>query len=639
VTKSAFRLGGLGSATLLTGLLLGSGLAPTGLHAQEPGRGLRGSAELEAFLDGVMTVDLRDKHIAGAMVAVVKDGALVLAKGYGYADLARRIPVDPERTLFRPGSVSKLFTWTAVMQLVEQGKLDLGTDVNQYLDFKLPATYPEPITLKDLMTHSAGFEEDPRGLISEDSAAIQPMGEWLKARRPARVLPPGRFTAYSNYGTALAGYIVERVSGEPFADYVQHHILDPLGMEHTTAHQPLPAALAPDMSVGYEWRDGRFVAHSFEFLPGAAPAGVISASAADMAKFMIAHLQHGQLGDARILADSTSRRMQTHAFGGDSRLNGFALGFYEKSSHGLRIIGHGGDSQWFHTDLTLIPSENLGVYVSFNTNTGGQLTFRPFLEEFLDHYYPETLPAITAPAGFLATAGRFAGLYRSNRRSFTTYFKAFGLAGGTTVSVGDDTTLVMNEPEGTLRLVPIDSLLFREKNGDQRVAFSADASGRITHAFMGGDPTSVLDKQAWYEGTSLHLFLWALATLVSIGLVGGGIRRLFRSRTRGEPGVRMAGKWLVAAALAELAFMGAVVKLSGDLITLILNGNQTPILITLAFPVLLALFLLGALIVGFRQWNAPRVSTGARLRFTGTVVVLLLFLWSLNQWNLLGWKV
>ncbi len=639
MTCSAFRLGGLGPATLLAGLLLGSALAPTGLQAQEPARGLRGSAELEAFLDGVMTVDLRDKHIAGAMVAVVKDGALVLAKGYGYADLARRIPVDPERTLFRPGSVSKLFTWTAVMQLVEQGKLDLTTDVNQYLDFKLPATYPEPITLKDLMTHSAGFEEDPRGLISDDSTSIEPMGQWLQAHRPARVRPPGQYSSYSNYGTALAGYIVQRVSGESFADYVQHHILDPLGMAHTTAHQPLPATLAPDMSVGYEWRNGAFVPHGFEYLPGAAPAGVISTTAADMAKFMIAHLQNGRLGDARILADSTAERMHTRAFGGDRRVNGFALGFYEKSSHGLRIIGHGGDSQWFHTDLALIPSEHLGVYLSFNTNTGGQLTFRPFLEEFLDHYYPETLPAITAPAGFLATADRFTGLYRSNRRAYTTYLKALGLAGATSVSVGDDSTLVMGGSDDPLRLVPIDSLLFREKNGNQRVAFSVDASGRITHAFMGGDPTSVLDKQAWYEGTNLHLFLWAFATLVSIGLVGGGIRRLFLSRARGEPGVRMAGKWLMAAALAELAFMLALVKVSGDLITLLLNGNQTPILIALAFPVLLALFLLGALIVGFRQWNAPRVSTGARLRFMGTVLVLLLFLWSLNQWNLLGWKV
>jgi len=630
--------GGL-PAPLAVALLVGV-LAPgsANLAAQAPARGLRGAAELEAFLDGVMTVDLRQRHIAGAMVAVVKDGAVVLAKGYGHADEARKIPVDPERTLFRPGSVSKLFTWTAVMQLVEQGRLDLSADVNQYLDFKIPDTYPEPITLKDLMTHSAGFEEDPRGLISEDSTSIEPMGQWLQEHMPARVRPPGSYTSYSNYGTAVAGYIVQRVSGESFADYVQHHVLDPLGMAHTTAHQPLPANLAPDMSVGYEWRDGAFVPHGFEYLPGAAPAGVISTTAADMAKFMIAHLQHGRLGDVRILADSTSERMQARSFGGDPRINGFALGFYEKSSHGLRIIGHGGVSQWFHTDLALIPSEQLGIFVSFNTNTAGELTFRPFLEEFLDHYYPDVPSTISAPAGFLANAGRYAGTYRSNRRAFTTYFKAFGLVGATTISVGDDSTLVMSGGEGVLRLVPIDSLLFRERTGNQQVAFAADESGRITHAFMGGDPTSVLDKQAWYEGATLHLFLWGLATLVSLGLLWGGLGRLVRSKAHGDPPARIAGRWLVAAALAELAFMVAVVKLSGDLITLILNGDQTPIFVALGFPVLLALFLLGALVAGFRQWRAPRISTGARVRFIATAVVLLLFLWSLNQWNLLGWR-
>ena len=327
--------------------------------------------------------------------------------------------------------------------------------------------------------------------------------------------------------------------------------------------------------------------------------------------------------------------MQTRAFGPDPRVNGFALGFYEKSSHGLRIIGHGGDSQWFHTDLSLIPSEHLGLFVSFNTNTGGGLTFRPILEEFLDHYYPESPPPIAAPADFATRASRFTGTYRSNRRSYRTYFKAFALAGATTVSLGEDTTLVMSGGGELLRLVPVDSLLFREKRGNQLVAFEQDDRGRITHAFLGGDPTSVLDQEAWYDATALHLALWALATLASLAILIGGIvalRRHPRSPSLGRG-------WLVGAALAQVAFMVAVVLLSGNLVTLILNGDETPIKIALVFPILAALFTLGALVAGVRRWRASGVPVGARLRFGGAIVILALFFWSLAEWNLLGWKL
>ena len=142
-------------------------------------RGLRDRAELEAFMDGVMVAQLRDHHVAGATVSVVKDGALFFAKGYGSSDVRQQRPVAAESTMFRVGSISKLFTWTAVMQLVEQGKLDLNTDINTYLDFKIPATFPQPITLTNVMTHTPGLEEDPRDLFTEDSSHITPMGKWL----------------------------------------------------------------------------------------------------------------------------------------------------------------------------------------------------------------------------------------------------------------------------------------------------------------------------------------------------------------------------------------------------------------------------------------------------------------------------
>ena len=198
-------------------------------------------AELEAFMDGIVEAQLEAYNIAGAVVAVVKDGALFFAKGYGYADLKARKRVEADKTLFRIASISKLFVWTAVMQLVEQGKLDLNTDINTYLThFKIPDTYDEPITLTHLMTHTAGFEEYVIGLFAKDSNRLLPLGDILAQELPARVRPPGEAASYSNHGTALAAYIVEKVSGKAWNDYVEENILRPLGMNRTTFRQPVP---------------------------------------------------------------------------------------------------------------------------------------------------------------------------------------------------------------------------------------------------------------------------------------------------------------------------------------------------------------------------------------------------------------
>ena len=204
---------------------------PRTLLSQE--RGPTDPAELESFLDDLLKNEMEEYHIAGAAVSVVKDGELFFTKGYGYANLEKDIPVDPEQTLFRIGSVTKLFTATAVMQLVEQGKLDLDADINTYLDFRIPDTYPQPITIKNLLTHTSGFEDRLADVLVSDAADIVPARGWLVSHMHARVRPPGDSPAYSNYNAMLAGYIVARVSGQPYDEYIQDHILNPLGMAHS----------------------------------------------------------------------------------------------------------------------------------------------------------------------------------------------------------------------------------------------------------------------------------------------------------------------------------------------------------------------------------------------------------------------
>jgi CubicO group peptidase (beta-lactamase class C family) len=300
---------------------------------------------MEAFLDGLIMGALRERSIAGATLAVVGGGEVLFTRGYGWADVEARRPVDPDETLFRIASVTKLFTAVAVMQLVEEGLLDLDTDVNQYLELRIPDHESGPITLRHLLTHTAGFEDDFRNLFSFDPTREISPEAWLRENLPPRARPPGSWSVYSNHGTALAGHIVERVSGMSWEGYLERRILEPLGMTRTTGREPLPTALAPLASEGFAPEAGSFRTLPFELTPGGAPAGSMSSTAADMATFMLAFLGGGAVGDARILEEETVRAMLARQFGHDPRLPGNGLGFFEMSSHGVRILGHGGNTQ------------------------------------------------------------------------------------------------------------------------------------------------------------------------------------------------------------------------------------------------------------------------------------------------------
>ena len=301
-------------------------------------------ADLEAFLDALLPAQLQSRDIAGAVVAVVKDGQVLLAKGYGYADFAAKKPVVADQTLFRPGSISKVFTATAVMQLVEQGKLDLDRDVNDYLDFAIPKTFAEPVTLRRLLTHTAGFEDALKNLFVPSAKEMRPLRDYLIAAMPERIFRPGTVPSYSNYGLALAGYIVERSSGEPFEKYIAAHILEPLRMEHSTFAQPLPPSLEATMSQGY--LAAAQGAKNFEFIP-AAPAGALSTTGADMTRFMLAFLADGTLDGATILKPETVRAMEARQFELHPALRALGFILMEYSSNGQRIVGHAGDTILF----------------------------------------------------------------------------------------------------------------------------------------------------------------------------------------------------------------------------------------------------------------------------------------------------
>jgi len=437
------------------------------------------AADLEAFLDGLVPQQIKHDDVAGVTISVVKDGKLLFAKGYGYADVKQKKPVSPQDTLFRPGSISKLFTWTAIMQLYEQGKLDLDRDVNTYLDFKIPDAFGKPITLKNIMTHTPGFEEQVKDLFRNDTSKLN-LGEYLKNHIPARIYPPGTVPAYSNYATSVAGYIVERVSGRPFDEYVAENIFKPLNMTHSTFTQPLPSNLAPLMSNGY--RLGSDDPGLFEVV-NPFPAGSLSSSATDMAQFMLAHLDDGQLSGARILKPETARLMHSRLFGLDDAANAMCYGFYEESRNGHRIIGHAGDTVFFHSDLHLVLDQKVGFFVSYNSAGRGDSPGRLNLwYAFLDRYYPYTPPAASS-ATAKDDAKAASGTYTLSRRSETSFLKTASLLSQFTVSpVGDGDIEIpqLTGPNGKpKRWQAVGPMTFVERDGQDKLIFKPDESGHI----------------------------------------------------------------------------------------------------------------------------------------------------------------
>jgi CubicO group peptidase (beta-lactamase class C family) len=485
-------------------------------------------ADLEAFLDGLMPAQLQREDIAGAVIAVVRDGKVIFAKGYGFSDVEKRTPVTADATLFRPGSISKLFTWTSVMQLSEQGKLDLDKDVNEYLDFKIPPAYGKPITLNNIMTHTAGFEEVARDLFVSDAAHMHSLEQFLEHHVPDRIFPPGVIPAYSNYATALAGYIVQRVSGKPFAQYVQDNIYTPLEMQRSTFVQPLPDNLKPMMSNGYKKASEK--AHPFEFVE-AYPAGSVSTTARDMCNFMIAHLQNGQFGDKQILKPETAKLMHSRLFGTDDRLNAMAHGFYEESRNGQRIIGHGGDTVFFHSDLHLILDKNVGFFVSYNSAGKGETSARTLLfESFLDRYFPFTPPAGAKADSAAADGKQIAGSYKSSRRFDTSFLSLTTPLGEPKVVPHADGTISVDplkDASGQLKKYEeISPFLYREVHGQDKIGFKKDAEGnwqfQLDYPFFIFQKVGLLQSKTFnivvlcfgLGVLGLTILLWPVAALV-----------------------------------------------------------------------------------------------------------------------------
>ena len=432
--------------------------------------------ELEKFLDAIFTEQMEKQHIPGAVFVFVKDGKVFFSKGYGFANVERRQRVVPEQTIFRIGSISKVFTANAVVQLADRGRLRLQTDVNRYLTkLKVPATYPQPVTAAQLITHTAGFDEIRPGTQGPNKESVMPLADFLRTRL-VRIRPPGETIAYSTYGITLAGLLVEEVSGMSFESYLAKNIWQPLKMARTNIS--VPAELMNDLAMGYDYVNGTNQPQAYEWYH-TTPASSINSTAMDMARFMIAHLQNGRLGDARIMSERAARDMHRQHATGHPKLPGFAYGFYEDDYQGLRLIEHGGNMAGFSSLMVLIPERNAGFFmVSHHEATNLREIVKWAL---LERYYPpKDAPNIPRPApDFNARASRFVGSYRWNIYCQTCPTRAqLPLL---KVTSNSDGTLSMNNR----RWIEVAPLFFIREDGKGKIAFRADSAGKITYLFTG----------------------------------------------------------------------------------------------------------------------------------------------------------
>jgi CubicO group peptidase (beta-lactamase class C family) len=621
-------------------------------------------AELEAFVDATVQLAMDDKHVAGATVAVVQDGRPVLEKGYGFASFAPARRVDPATTLFRIGSISKTFTWIEVMRAVEAGKVDLDAPVNGYLspELRIPDEgFKQPIRVRDLMTHSPGFEDRVLGvLFAAKPADVLPLDEFLRKYRPRRVREPGELSSYSNYGAALAGAIVEQVNGERWQDLIERDILKPLGLTHVTGREPypprpdLPAPLAAelegDLAKPLRWNGVAYDARSFEYITQVAPAGAMSASARDMARYMLLLLGDGTLDGVTVFGPDAARAFRTPLTKLPPEVGALDAGFFQSPLPGGFIgYGHNGATLSFFSNMTVVPALRLGIFVSTNTEGGGALS-DPLPGRVVERFYAPSRepPAAPGKLDVAATRGIYAGDYVSTRRRYE------GLEGfvmrlqGVSVSVTPEGYLLVGGVGASAqRFVPAErSDEFRNANGAAgalgTVRFERDGSRATRIAVV---PIAFERVTPLYSRNTLAL-LAVLALLTSAGVALGGFSRLAH-KPAASAGQRRAGRVQLAAAwlwLASCAAFAAFGARAADATNIVYSWPGVPILVASSAALAAsALTLVSALFLP-AVWrgalDGARAAAGwsvwRKARFTLALVIFAAFAIVLGAWGALA---
>lgn len=394
-------------------------------QTQRTGTPVLSAKEVKAFTDAYFAKPEISKMLAGALVVIVKDDKVLLNTGYGYADLETKEKIDPDRTLFRMASISKSITATAVMQLVEEGKIDLNQDITTYMpDIKIVNNTGKPVTVEHLLTHTTGFDYTdidsvPPQFIQNDEVSL---ADFVQASTPEVIRLPGEVYRYDNLASSMQGYIVERVSGQPFEEYVNTHIFAPLQMKHAAFR--MEQNTIENLATGYN--TNREPLKPYPNMPTISPGGGMFATGTDMANFITAHLNKGQFRSSRILKEETMRLMhQTHVDAAGIPLMSYGFeSFFHSSHHGQTVIGKGGDLNGYHSWLWLLPDQNIGGMIVVNSDTSIPIR-EEFFAAFMNHFYPQQQVQKNNFSLNQEQLSSFEGFYRSLRTPLiTTQVKA-----------------------------------------------------------------------------------------------------------------------------------------------------------------------------------------------------------------------
>jgi CubicO group peptidase (beta-lactamase class C family) len=603
--------------------------------------------ELARYVDDRVESAMAEHEAPGGVFVLVADGRVAIARGFGRTALLDGTPVDPARTRFDVGSVAKLVTTTAVMQQVERGALDLDEDVNAHLAaFDIPATYPQPVTLAHLLTHTAGFAEHLLvGMWADAPDEVEPLAETLARHRPARIRPPGVQHQYNNFGMALAGHLVETVTDRSFEDYVHEHVLDPLGMTRTTYGRP-PAEDAVDV-----------LPHSSMAGPTAAvdpayvnwlPAGGLWTTGEDMAAFMLAHLQGGEHEGARILESATVAAMHGTRFSPHPAVPGLGYGFFTDQHGGIQ---HGGGWMGTGAHVYLRPDLGIGLFSAFNHDEGPLLASRlhqDLVERFLPGAAPPAMGLDDArPVAAVTPVGSYAGQYRWNRHDDSTFASLLSTLQITRVRVSE-------HPDGTLsttmtpapfiddtRWLPNGAGVFVEDGGSNVLAFDLDEDGRAVGLHVMGAQLFSMERVGWLGSAgAIPLLLLTVSVVLAIAAVGwpvGALVRRFRGTGTSTDAIELRRVRRLSGATAALG-VGFVLGLVTYLVTDMTGFFQVgaPLRVLLWLPLLATVLTVALAVSVVGLWRRRDGSLTARVYHSGVLVALVGLVPLLHSLRLLG---
>ncbi len=488
--------------------------------------------DLSVWIDSQITKGMDSLNIAGATIVVVKDDSILHIKGYGVANIEKQTPVDANTSIFGIGSISKTFVATAVMQLVEKGKLELDRDINNYLtDFQLAYRFNDSITIKNLLTHSAGFDLKITGTSVRNKKDYIPLNQYLKKEMPKQIRPAGKAIAYSNQGYALLGLLVENVSGIPFYKYVEKNILSPLGMKSSGFTQK--TELQDNYVTSYFQDEKQLIPYKQNW-ELCYPASSMSSTASDMAHYISMFLNNGSYNQHQILTKTSIETMTQKPFKQYNKAEfGWLLGFQENSFNGNKIYGHGGAVLGFASQLFIFPEKHTGVFISLNCshylNRESYIFNEMFVKEIFRQLYPQQEKVYTtnktiAQGKVDESLNTFSGTYRYNYYAHSTFDKVgilIGLAPEITIHARDS---VLHVQEWNLDIAPDSGLTFLSKKYGGYFAFGKNNKNKISYFYA---QSYGYDKLKWFETLKFQIF-WVgiIVLLLLLYLIISGVHKI-----------------------------------------------------------------------------------------------------------------